>query len=379
MSATTITVNAYGSTDYNVYPHMQLLVGGVVVGEWDVSGTAQNYTVNLQTSAAHYYHADHLSNRLITDATGSVYAHMGHFPYGESWYAVSTTTKWQYTSYERDAESNNDYAMARYYVNRLGRMSSPDLIAGSQNNPQSLNRYTYVGNDPINSVDPSGLIKSNPGEGGSIPGEMYGPQDCIPLMYRRPNPFDAEYSEIQWEDVLSTMCVPPARALTSQTGGTSGRGGPYTTPGAAAAREAVNSILSSDNPCSKWLNAATAASTSGEYLSAGALFSQVDIRKYTDARGTVGATTVQDSGDEGPIFLNSIGPFYAVFSASSGTKAMKVGPYTGGSLQAQTTILLHELAHKVDAAVPDAKDETASANNTQTVLNNCQRQIDALR
>lgn len=40
-----ITVNAYGSTDYNIYPHMQLLINGSIAGEWDVTGSAQNYTV----------------------------------------------------------------------------------------------------------------------------------------------------------------------------------------------------------------------------------------------------------------------------------------------------------------------------------------------
>ena len=29
-------------------------------------------------------------------------------------YLTNTTTKWQFTSYERDAESGNDYAVARY-------------------------------------------------------------------------------------------------------------------------------------------------------------------------------------------------------------------------------------------------------------------------
>jgi hypothetical protein len=40
-----------------------------------------------------------------------------------SWwrYLSSTTTKWQFTTYERDAESGNDYAMARVYINRCGR------------------------------------------------------------------------------------------------------------------------------------------------------------------------------------------------------------------------------------------------------------------
>ncbi|MEK6325145.1 MAG: polymorphic toxin type 44 domain-containing protein [Acidobacteriota bacterium] len=34
----------------------------------------------------------------------------------------------------------------------------PDAWAGSTSDPQSLNRYAYVGSDPINSVDPYGLF-----------------------------------------------------------------------------------------------------------------------------------------------------------------------------------------------------------------------------
>jgi RHS repeat-associated protein len=41
-----ITVNAYGSPDYSIYPHMQLLINGAVSGEWDVTGSAQDYTVS---------------------------------------------------------------------------------------------------------------------------------------------------------------------------------------------------------------------------------------------------------------------------------------------------------------------------------------------
>src|SRR5260221_8067176 len=80
---------------------------------------------------------------------------MGHLPYGESWYDTGSE-KWAFTSYERDAESGNDYAIARYDVNRLGRFSSPDPLSGSTANPQSLNHYVYGNNDPINVVDPTG-------------------------------------------------------------------------------------------------------------------------------------------------------------------------------------------------------------------------------
>jgi len=99
-----------------------------------------------------------LSVRQNTNASGSGVGRQGHFPFGESWYSVNTTTKWQFTSFERDTESGNDYAMARYHMNRVGRFSSPDLLAGLIGDPQSLNRYAYVANDPLNGVDPLGLL-----------------------------------------------------------------------------------------------------------------------------------------------------------------------------------------------------------------------------
>ncbi len=38
-----------------------------------------------------------------------------------------------------------------------GRWLAPDPIAGDASDPGSLNRYTYVLNDPVNFVDPLGL------------------------------------------------------------------------------------------------------------------------------------------------------------------------------------------------------------------------------
>lgn len=133
-------------------------VNGAAVG----SPTRENIygtglLAKIEGSNTLYYHQDHLSNRLLTDSSGNVAAQSGHFPLGETWYDTSTTTKWKFTSYERDAESGNDYAMARYYVNRLGRFNAPDPIAGSPSDPQTLNRYAYVRNDPMNGTDPTGL------------------------------------------------------------------------------------------------------------------------------------------------------------------------------------------------------------------------------
>jgi RHS repeat-associated protein len=128
----------------------------------------------ISANGTYYYLRDHLSPRVTTDANGNVIGQQGHFPFGEQWYASNSTTKWQFTSYERDSETGNDcrgprraltqwglrvgvvYAQARYHINRLGRFSSPDPLAGDTSDPQSLNRYSYVRNMPIDLVDPSG-------------------------------------------------------------------------------------------------------------------------------------------------------------------------------------------------------------------------------
>ena len=109
----------------------------------------------INSSGTNYYHQDHLSNRYVTNSSGGMVAQMGHFPFGESWYNA-TSDKLYFTTYEYDSESGNHYAMARYHVSRLGRLSSPDPLSGSVANPQSLNRYSYSLNDPTNLTDPSG-------------------------------------------------------------------------------------------------------------------------------------------------------------------------------------------------------------------------------
>lgn len=109
----------------------------------------------MSSTTTTYHHQDHLSNRLVTSNTGSVVEQLGQRPYGEDWYDTGSE-KWKFTTCERDAESTNDYAKARFHVNRLGRFSSPDPQSGFLADPQSLNHFPYVGNDPINMTDPTG-------------------------------------------------------------------------------------------------------------------------------------------------------------------------------------------------------------------------------
>lgn len=114
----------------------------------------------LSGGATVYHHSDHLSARVSTDTNGNAVRSFGHYPSGETWYETGTASKWKFTSYERDSESLNDYAIERTHINRLARFSSPDPLAGSISDPQSLNRYAYSLNDPPNMADPTGLTTS---------------------------------------------------------------------------------------------------------------------------------------------------------------------------------------------------------------------------
>jgi RHS repeat-associated protein len=81
-------------------------------------------------------------------------------PFGEELNATGTTDKHKFTSYERDSETGTDYAVNRQYAQNAGRFMRPDPYEGSDNPaiPQSLNRFSYVEGDPVNSVDPTGLF-----------------------------------------------------------------------------------------------------------------------------------------------------------------------------------------------------------------------------
>ncbi len=156
-SAPSITVNVYGSPDYNVYPHMQLWVNGTLVGEWDVTGTAQIYTA----TRVRYYSSDHLgSTRVCTDSNGNLIGACDYEPFGEFQPGSSCSnlpTNYRFAGMEYDSETALYHTIFRQYDPNQGRWVSVDALPGSPSDPQSLNRYTYVANDTANLVDPSGL------------------------------------------------------------------------------------------------------------------------------------------------------------------------------------------------------------------------------
>jgi RHS repeat-associated protein len=131
--------------------------------EYVYSGSGLLQTV--VSSAVTYHHPDHLSTRVETNSGGTVTRTFGSLPFGDPWYETGTASKWKFTSYERDSESGLDYALMRYNSSRIGRFMTPDpagLAAADLSNPQSLNGYAYVLNNPMNFIDPLGLSCSDP-------------------------------------------------------------------------------------------------------------------------------------------------------------------------------------------------------------------------
>jgi RHS repeat-associated protein len=111
------------------------------------------------SSGVYFYYADQTgSTTVMTNASGTPCYQATFTPYGEE-HATQTTCQqnnYKFTGFERDAETGLDYTFARYYDSRLGRFLSADPFGGDISNPQSLNRYAYVENDPASFADPSG-------------------------------------------------------------------------------------------------------------------------------------------------------------------------------------------------------------------------------
>lgn len=116
------------------------------------------------------------SVRTTLNANGDLVSRVDHMPFGEElgvgvsgrtgttgtypMFFGGTAPKQKYTGLERDTTTSYDHTLWRKMDSTQGRWTSPDPYQGSirLNDPQSLNRYTYVGNDPGNFVDPLGLF-----------------------------------------------------------------------------------------------------------------------------------------------------------------------------------------------------------------------------
>jgi RHS repeat-associated protein len=140
------------------------------VGTWNPA-SGQVYYAYSDWLGTKRYEADGGGNYVNSWASrgprGQVFVRgVESLPFGDNQTALGAgvdATEHHFTGQERDAESGLDHFAARYYQSQTGRWLLPDWSAtpvpvpyAAFTNPQSLNLYTYVGNNPVNAVDADG-------------------------------------------------------------------------------------------------------------------------------------------------------------------------------------------------------------------------------
>jgi RHS repeat-associated protein len=159
-----------------------------------VDGIASNYSLDLNTSLTqvlsygdetYLYGLDRLGYekagedyQYLADALGSVKQVMktsgenigltlakSYDPYGNVIYSNGSNSMYGFTGEVQDEDLNDMvFLRARYYAPVTGTFLSKDSWEGDDSNPGSYNKWNYVKDNPINSIDPTGL-SSTPPEG----------------------------------------------------------------------------------------------------------------------------------------------------------------------------------------------------------------------
>jgi len=103
----------------------------------------------------YFVHQDHLdSTSIVTNDTGEVVSKQVYYPYGSTRSTIDhqpLTIERQYTSQVSDIDQTGLYYYnARYYNPLIAKFTQADTLG------DGLNRYSYVGSNPIIFTDPSG-------------------------------------------------------------------------------------------------------------------------------------------------------------------------------------------------------------------------------
>ena len=147
------------------WDHTNVWAAGKLIATYDTAGTFTNGA--FTNVALHFYLNDPLGTRRAqTDYAGVLEQACQSLPFGDGLACSGSSqdpTAHHFTGKERDTESGNDDFGARYYASTMGRFMSPDWAAKASpvpyatfDDPQSLNLYSYVRNNPLTRTDPDG-------------------------------------------------------------------------------------------------------------------------------------------------------------------------------------------------------------------------------
>ncbi len=143
----------------------------IVLNEKGPDGTIDyGYGAGLLESSSsafdYFYNLDGLGSvSNLTDVKGTVEETYSYDAWGNALTAtgsVGTKNKFRFTGQALDPASGLYFLRARYLDVSNARFTSKDQSAGLSRFPVTLNRYSYVSNNPLRFVDPSGLKNWNP-------------------------------------------------------------------------------------------------------------------------------------------------------------------------------------------------------------------------
>jgi RHS repeat-associated protein len=340
--------------------------GGKRVGRYDPSGAHYAYLSDLIGSSV-----------VVTDSLGHIQNSSDYYPFGGERHVTNNLPDhYKFTGMERDGESGLDHTLYRQFTSTYGRWLSPDPECFGCTNPQKLNRYAYVLNNPVTLTDPLGLDPQDdptfnlppvtvsapyPGDGATVgPGLDFGEMlfwgfgggaggHFAPLVDSGPDMGDG--------------------------GGTHGllqvtglqKSGPKYNRVASRLDDIVSGI---DPDCLKFLQ--SGGNNLGSFVSDLLSNNLLAVANFDTAiaafTGTKGTTVAP--GDAAIVVNNNSAFFSSDFTTDQGN-------LTGGTPGAQAFILLHELGHALSATgfKPDLKDKNAGEANDKLIEKNCNKTL----
>jgi|694.fasta_scaffold16546_2 RHS repeat-associated protein len=114
----------------------------------------------LRDTERSFYHVDGLgSTRALTDINGLLTDAYAYEAFGEIIKQLGNTqNSYLFAGEQRDPNLGLDYLRARYLDVNSGRFYGRDPFKGFYKNPITLNKYVYANTNPVNIIDPSGLM-----------------------------------------------------------------------------------------------------------------------------------------------------------------------------------------------------------------------------
>ncbi len=143
-----------------------------IYGSLDLVRFGDRHILMYNGSETYFNHVNHLnSTAMMTNHAGAAVEDVLFYPWGQNTWQVWGSGGYSFAGMPYyDTTTGTNPTEYRFYTQNLGRWLSPDPVAGDITNPQSLNRYAYVMNNPTTSIDPLGLdpcTSANTGPGGS--------------------------------------------------------------------------------------------------------------------------------------------------------------------------------------------------------------------